>query len=105
VDGLVRDCVGRLSAIVLQVRVGDRWEWKLHSSHIYTIQSTYNYLIAADIVSNEGFDHVLWLKEVPLKGNNFVWRLFLNRLQQKTIYVGDMSWKKPNLFVRHLVVG
>jgi len=60
--------------------VDDRWVWKLHSSHSYTVNSSYNYLTVADIVPNEGYNHLLWLKTVPLKVNTFVRRLFLNRL-------------------------
>lgn len=82
-EGLVGECADRLSFIILQVGVDDRWVWKLHSSHSYTVKSAYNYLTAVDIVPNEGFNHLLWLKVVPLKVNIFVWRLFLNRFAMK----------------------
>ena len=37
----------------------------------YTIKSACNNLTATDIVVHEGFKHVLWLKQVPLKVNSF----------------------------------
>jgi hypothetical protein len=62
--------------------VKDRWVWKIHyshsyiiklayNSHNYIIKSTYNYLTAAEIVPNEGYNHLLWLKVLPLKGQFF----------------------------------
>jgi hypothetical protein len=47
-------------------------------------------LIDVEVVHNEGFNHVLWLKVVPLKVNIFIWCLFLKRLATK-----------DNLFRRH----
>ena len=82
-EGLVGECVERLSNFVLQEGMSDRWVWRLHSSHNYTVQSTYSYLIAVDINITEEFHHFLWLKAVSLKVNIFVWRLFLNRLVTK----------------------
>ncbi|GAU17363.1 hypothetical protein TSUD_232390 [Trifolium subterraneum] len=79
-EELVLDCVERLSNVVLQVNVHDRWVWKLHPSHCYTVRSAYAFLTATDINLNEGFNRFLWLKSIPLKVNIFVWRLFLNRL-------------------------
>jgi hypothetical protein len=40
-------------------------------------------LTTIEVVFNEGFNHVLWRKQVPLKFNIFIWRLFLNRLATK----------------------
>jgi len=61
----------------------DRWVWKLHSTHSYTVHSAYSYLTAVDINITEDFNQFLWLKAVSLKVNIFVWRLFLNRLATK----------------------
>ncbi|GAU10688.1 hypothetical protein TSUD_424680, partial [Trifolium subterraneum] len=82
-EELVRECIMRLSNVVLQDNEHDRWVWKLHSSHVYSVQSAYDYLTATDENLNAGFDKFLWLKSVPLKVNLFVWRLFLNRLPTK----------------------
>jgi len=49
--------------------------------------------VAAEVVHNEGFNHMLWLNAVPLKVNIFIWRLFMNRLATK-----------DNLFTRHILV-
>jgi len=93
---LVGECVERLSVLVLQVGLADRWVWKLHPSNKYTVQSAYTYLTAVNINITEDFHHFLWLKEVPLKVNIFVWRLFLI---QRTICGRDMFW----MFHRYLV--
>jgi hypothetical protein len=82
-EGLVLECVGRVSSCVLQVGMIDRWVWKLHTSQCYTVRSAYSYLTASDTNLNEGFDSFLWLRAVPLKVNLFVWRLFRNRLPTK----------------------
>jgi hypothetical protein len=80
---LIGESADRLSYIILQVGVNDRWVWKLHSSHNYTVKSIYNYLTAIGIIPDEGFNHLLWLKVVLLKVKKFVWCLFLNRLATK----------------------
>jgi len=80
---LVGECVERLSVLVLQVGMADRWGWKLHLSNKYTVQSAYSYLTAVHTNITEDFHHFLWHKAVPLKVNIFVWRLFLNRLATK----------------------
>jgi hypothetical protein len=82
-EGLVLECVERVSSCILQVGMVDRWVWKLHTSQCYTVKSAYSFLTASDTNLNEGFDSFLWLKAVPLKVNLFVWRLFLNRLPTK----------------------
>ena len=79
---MARDWGNQLSLVVLQVGMADRF-WKLHSSQRYTVKVIYNNLIAIDVVGHEGFKHALWLKQVPLKVNIFIWRLFLNRLPTK----------------------
>jgi len=92
---LVGECVERLSVLVVQVGLDDRWVWKLHPSNKYTVQTTYFYLTAVDINITEDFHHFMWHKAVPLKVNIFVWRLFLNRLATKdnlrTRHVLDVS--------------
>ena len=40
---LMGECVERLSVLVLQVGLVDRWVWKLHPSNKYTVQSAYSY--------------------------------------------------------------
>jgi len=82
-EGLLGECVERLSNFVLQVDLADRWVWKLHSTHKYTVHSAYSYLTSVDNNISEDFKHFLWLKVVLLKVNIFVWRLFLNRLATK----------------------
>ena len=77
----------------------------LYSSHSYTVKSTYNYLTAVDIVPNEGFNHLLWLKAVSLKVNIFFWRLFLNRLATNEICVGDVFLTFPKFLSQLCVVG
>jgi len=82
-EGLVVECVERLSSCVLQVGTINRWVWKFHPSQCYTVKSAYSYLTAIDTNLNDGFNSFLWLKAVPLKVNIFIWRLFLNRLFTK----------------------
>ncbi|MCI22663.1 hypothetical protein A2U01_0043839, partial [Trifolium medium] len=53
------------------VDLRDRWEWKLHSSKVYSVKSAYLYLTAHDGNANEDFDRFLWLKSVPLKAQLF----------------------------------
>jgi hypothetical protein len=74
-----RECL----LVFLQESLVDKWVWKLHSSKCDTVKSAYAYLKASDITLNEGFEHFLWLKSVPLKANIFVWRLFMNMLPTK----------------------
>jgi hypothetical protein len=82
-EGLLRECVEQLSLVVSQVGVTDRWIWKLHSSHRYTIKIDYNLLTTSEVGVDDHFNHVLWLKQILLKVNIFIWRLFLNRLATK----------------------
>jgi len=63
--------------------VADRRVWKIHPFQLYTVKSAYNNLTAAEVDFNLGFNHVLWLKVVPLKVNIFVWPLLLNRILTK----------------------
>ena len=82
-EGLVMECVERLSTGVLQVRTIDRWVWKLHETQCYIVKSALFYLTAINTNLNEEFNSFLWLKAVLLKVNIFIWRLFLNRLSTK----------------------
>jgi len=91
-DELIRKCVTQLSNVVLQVVDTDRWVWKHHSFQRYTVKSAYINLTAVDVDFNMGFNHVLWLKVIPLKINIFIWRLLLNRI-----------WTKDNLFRRYIL--
>jgi len=75
--------VERLSNLLLQVDLADRWVWKLDSTHKYTVHSAYSHLTLVDNNISEDFKHFLWLKAFPLNVNIFVWRLFLNRLATK----------------------
>jgi len=60
----VRECVNRLTHVVLQVETVDRWVWKLDPTQRYTVKSAYNYLKAvsqyfymasiSELVSDEG---------------------------------------------------
>jgi hypothetical protein len=79
----VRECAKQLSLVVLQVGVTDRWIWKLHSSHRYIVKSAYNLLTTYEIGVDDRFNHVLWLKQISLKVNFFIWRLYLNVLATK----------------------
>jgi len=96
-EGLLGECVERLTNIVLQVELADMWVWKLHLSHKYTIHSAYSYLTSVDNNISEDFKHFLWLKAVMLKVNIFVWRLFLNRLATKD------NLAKDNLYRRNVL--
>ena len=69
--------------LFLQGSVTDRWIWKLCSSHRYTVKSAYNLLTTFEIGVHDHFNHVLWLKQIPLKVNIFICRLFLNILATK----------------------
>ena len=60
-----------MSHVVLQVEVADQWVWKLHSSKWYTVKIVYENVTSLDVDFNVGYNHVLWLKMVPLKFNIF----------------------------------
>jgi hypothetical protein len=79
----VRDCAEQLSFVVLQVGVSDMRIWKLHSSHRYTVKSAYNHLTSSDVAIDDRCNHILWLKQISLKVNIFIWRLFKNGLATK----------------------
>ena len=81
----MRECVEQLSLMILQVGVTDRWIWKLHSSHWYTLKGSYNLLTTFEVDVDDRFNHILWLKQIPLKVNIFIWCLFINRLATKMI--------------------
>jgi len=91
-EELARECAALLSNVILQVEVLDWWVWKLHSSHRYTVKSAYNNLTVANVDFGEGFNHVLWIKVIPLKVNIFIWRMLLNRIPTK-----------DNLLRRHIL--
>lgn len=77
----------RLSNVILQVEMEDRWGLNLHSSKLYTVKSAYENLASVDVDFSVGSKHVLWFKMIPLKFNIFVWRLMLNRLSLKDLLV------------------
>jgi hypothetical protein len=83
-EELVLECIALLSNIVLQDDTCDRWVWRLHSSHQYTVHSAYTHLTDHHSNINDDFVRFRWLKSVPLKVNIFIWRLFLNRLPTKS---------------------
>jgi len=83
--GLVRESAEQLSLVVLKVGVADRLILKLHSSLRYMVKSAYNHLTTSDFVVDDWCNHVLWLKQIPLKVNIFIWSLFINRLATKMI--------------------
>lgn len=68
------------------------------------VKSAYFYLTIDDSNHIEGFDHLLWLKAVPLKVNIFVWRLFLNRLATNDNLCKRCVLEPPKILVRHSVV-
>ena len=45
----MRECVGRLTLVVLQVGSVYRWIWHLHSSQCYSVSSASNKLSEVDI--------------------------------------------------------
>ena len=47
------------------------------------VKSAYNLLTTFEVGVDDRFSHILWLKQIPLKVNIFIWRLFLNRLATK----------------------
>jgi len=49
----------QLSNFVLQVDMSDKWVWKLHSIHSYTVRSAYYYLTTVDINITEDFNQFL----------------------------------------------
>lgn len=53
------ECVDRLNHVVLQVKVADRWVWKLHSFQRYTVKSSYDNLTTVEIDFNMDYNHVL----------------------------------------------
>ena len=83
----MKECVDILSNVLLQVEMEDRWVWNLHSSKRYTVKSAYENLTSVNVDFNVGYNHVLWLKMIPLKFNFFFWRLILNQLPTKDLLV------------------
>lgn len=82
-EEMVRECVERLSPIVLQVFLANRWVLKLHSSNYYIVSSVYNNFTAMDEASFMTFTLMVWIKVVPLKISIFPLRLILIRISTK----------------------
>ncbi|XP_039687434.1 L-ascorbate oxidase isoform X3 [Medicago truncatula] len=53
--------------LAISVGVSAMWIWKLYSSHRYTVKSAYNRLTSSDVAIDDRCNHVLWLKQIPLK--------------------------------------
>jgi hypothetical protein len=70
---LLRESVTRLSNVVLQVMVLDRWIWKLHSSQRYTVKNAYKNLTVVDVDFNVDDNQV----------NIFIWHFLLNWIATK----------------------
>jgi len=70
------------------------WQVNLKASFFPSIQvkSAYNLLTTFEVGVDDRFSHILWLKQIPLKVNIFIWRLFLNRLATKWICLGVTFW-------------
>ena len=54
-EQVLEECVELLTTVSKQVGVEDRWVWKLHSSHCYTVSSAYHSLtddIGLDSIDN-----------------------------------------------------
>ena len=79
-EELVRECVGRLTPVVLQVGSADRWIWHLHSSQCYSVSSAYNKLSKMGINQYHNSHNFVWLKVNPLKVSIFAWKLLRNRV-------------------------
>jgi len=47
------------------------------------VKSAYNHLTSSDVTIDDRCNHILWLKQIPLKVNIFIWRLFQDRLATK----------------------
>ena len=76
--GLVRECAEQHSLVILQAGMIDMWIWKFHSSHRYTMKSAYNLLTTSEVGVDDCFNHILWLKQIPLKVIIFIWRSSIN---------------------------
>jgi len=78
-----------LKASFIQWLYGQKypWIWKLHSTKGYTVKSAYENLTSVDVDFNVSFNHVLWLKMIPLNFNILIWRLLLNWLPTKDLLV------------------
>ncbi|KEH43503.1 hypothetical protein MTR_1g094270 [Medicago truncatula] len=55
----------------LEVDRSDRWTWRLESSSLYTVRSTYKFFNANVHVDSEVPASSMWLKDVPLKVDGF----------------------------------
>jgi len=49
-------------------------------------------LTTSEVGVDDRFNHGLWLKQIPLKVNIFIWCLFMNRLAKKKICLGETFW-------------
>jgi len=47
------------------------------------LSSAYDHLISLNVEIDDRSNHILWLKQILLKVNIFIWYLFLNRLATK----------------------
>jgi hypothetical protein len=72
-EELLRESVTRLSNVVLQVMVLDRWIWKLHSSQRHTVKNAYKNLTVVDVDFNVDDNQV----------NIFIWHFLLNWIATK----------------------
>jgi len=68
---MVRECVKRLTSVVLQVGSADHWVWQLHFSMCYFVSSACNKLTKMDINDHHIDYNFVCLKEVSFKVSIF----------------------------------
>ena len=71
-EELVRECIERLTLVVLQEDIEDRWVLNLYSSSCYKVNNTYKNLSDVNDHINPNNSHILCLEFVPLKVSIFV---------------------------------
>ena len=60
----------------------EKWIWNVDNSHIFSVSNAQQ--LIDDIILPSGNLPTKWSKLVPIKINNFAWRLLLNRFPTKT---------------------
>ena len=87
----MRECVGHLTPVVLQVGSVDRWIWHLHLSQCYSVSSAYNKLSEVDINQHHNSHKVVRLRLFLLRYLFLLGGFCVIECQQGIIYYNSAS--------------
>ncbi|XP_071708516.1 uncharacterized protein [Rutidosis leptorrhynchoides] len=76
----LRDLCSKIGHVVLRDE-RDSWHWSLAEDNGYSVSGTRCYIDEAILPTDNIYK--MWIKEIPRKINNFIWRLALDRLHTR----------------------